>query len=284
MIEIESVIKTNLLFSSLDAYRKISEDALTKSSKVFHMFCSFCQDVTPMTLDMASKSWVDLRGQFGCQECGLCNRDRLLYESVISELTATRNHKILMFEFITHLFHRLKEKCPHLIGVEYGGGHLKSGDSFHFKKWNIVHQDMQKTSYEANSFDIIIHSDVLEHIPDPMLAMKEILRILKPGGKCYFSTPIYSNRFQHTQRAVVENGELRFLNGPAYHGNPLNPRGAPVFYEFGLNLLEDLNNVGFQTCYLVDHSLLKGIVSNNNPYTDIGHMWPIVVRCQKPIS
>jgi SAM-dependent methyltransferase len=41
----------------------------------------------------------------------------------------------------------------------------------------------------SNYFDIIICTEVLEHTLNPFNAVKELHRILKPGGKIYVSTP-----------------------------------------------------------------------------------------------
>ena len=42
---------------------------------------------------------------------------------------------------------------------------------------------------EDNSFDIIISTQVLEHVPDPDATIKEFKRILKPRGLLYFACP-----------------------------------------------------------------------------------------------
>ena len=42
---------------------------------------------------------------------------------------------------------------------------------------------------ENNFFDIIICTEVLEHTLNPFNAVKEIYRILKPGGICFATTP-----------------------------------------------------------------------------------------------
>jgi len=41
----------------------------------------------------------------------------------------------------------------------------------------------------SNSFDIIICTEVLEHTLNPFDAVKEIHRLLKPGGRVFVSTP-----------------------------------------------------------------------------------------------
>jgi 2-polyprenyl-3-methyl-5-hydroxy-6-metoxy-1,4-benzoquinol methylase len=40
-----------------------------------------------------------------------------------------------------------------------------------------------------DSFDVIICTEVLEHVNDPFGAMKEMRRLLKKGGRIYASTP-----------------------------------------------------------------------------------------------
>lgn len=40
-----------------------------------------------------------------------------------------------------------------------------------------------------NSFDLVICTEVLEHVANPFAAATEINRILKPGGKTYITTP-----------------------------------------------------------------------------------------------
>jgi 2-polyprenyl-3-methyl-5-hydroxy-6-metoxy-1,4-benzoquinol methylase len=43
--------------------------------------------------------------------------------------------------------------------------------------------------FEDNSFDSIISFQVIEHIEDDALFLKEIYRVLKPGGMAYLTTP-----------------------------------------------------------------------------------------------
>jgi len=41
----------------------------------------------------------------------------------------------------------------------------------------------------SNQFDTVLFTEVLEHVPDPVLAIKEIYRVLRPGGKLILSAP-----------------------------------------------------------------------------------------------
>ena len=49
--------------------------------------------------------------------------------------------------------------------------------------------DAQDMSFEIETFDLVLMFEVLEHIPNPFLAISEIHRVLKPGGHLYLSTP-----------------------------------------------------------------------------------------------
>lgn len=47
--------------------------------------------------------------------------------------------------------------------------------------------DSLNICFAENCFDAIICAQVYEHVPDAELMMKEIFRVLKPGGVCYFA-------------------------------------------------------------------------------------------------
>ncbi len=49
--------------------------------------------------------------------------------------------------------------------------------------------DITNIPVEDNSFDGIILSEVLEHVPEPKKVINEAYRILKPGGKAFICTP-----------------------------------------------------------------------------------------------
>ncbi len=55
--------------------------------------------------------------------------------------------------------------------------------------------DAANTEFPANSFDTVIMNDAMEHVDKPAEVLKEIKRILKPGGKLFVNFPPYNHPF-----------------------------------------------------------------------------------------
>lgn len=58
-----------------------------------------------------------------------------------------------------------------------------------FKKDNLEFAigDAMNMDYPENKFDVVMCAHVYEHVPDTNRLIREIYRILKPGGVCYFA-------------------------------------------------------------------------------------------------
>ena len=53
-----------------------------------------------------------------------------------------------------------------------------------------VKLDVQHMPFSNKEFDVVICNHVLEHVPDDRLAIREIFRVLKPGGYAILQVPV----------------------------------------------------------------------------------------------
>lgn len=57
--------------------------------------------------------------------------------------------------------------------------------------------------FPDNSFDFVYASNLLHHIPDPKIAIQEMYRVLKPGGKACFWDPLKHNPIINVYRRIA---------------------------------------------------------------------------------
>jgi SAM-dependent methyltransferase len=69
------------------------------------------------------------------------------------------------------------------------GEDYKRADFYRTETVDIVTDIMDMKEINSNTYDTIICTDVLEHIPNPFKATEEIGRIIKKGGLLFLTTP-----------------------------------------------------------------------------------------------
>lgn len=126
----------------------------------------------------------------------------------------------------------MMRNCPNYVQSGYFQT-IPFGEVVH----GIRNEDLENQTFENNTFDLVIHLDVMEHLYHPFKALKEIHRTLKPGGVCLFTVPTEYDRVSSEQVAFMEDGKLRIIGEPEYHGNPQNPEaGSLVTWRYGYDL------------------------------------------------
>ena len=96
-------------------------------------------------------------------------------------------------------------------------------------------EDITALTFRDESFDLIISSDVIEHVLDLEKAFSETARVLRPFGAHLFTVP---PRPKTKKRSEVVDGEVRHLETPEYHRDPLCPAGILAVWDIGADLPE----------------------------------------------
>jgi 2-polyprenyl-3-methyl-5-hydroxy-6-metoxy-1,4-benzoquinol methylase len=93
---------------------------------------------------------------------------------------------------------------------------------------NALAADAHQLPFADNAFDLVILSDVLEHVKKPAIVVREVDRVLRPGGLLYASLP---NRYSI----------LNLISDPHYQvpGVGLMPRWMAAWYVVKLLRITD---------------------------------------------
>jgi SAM-dependent methyltransferase len=109
----------------------------------------------------------------------------------------------------------------------------------------VPSEDLTRLSFPDDAFDLILMTDVLEHVPDLDAAFAEMRRVLRPGGCVVLTVPVLMNRLTRKRAEPDGRGGMRLLLPPSHHGAPgTTTDDLLVVHEFGKDVV-DLLQRGF---------------------------------------
>ncbi|TNJ45775.1 class I SAM-dependent methyltransferase [Tamlana fucoidanivorans] len=206
-------------------------------------FCPCCEK---NTVFIANHHW--LRDHFKCNNCGCIPRERALmqvikkqypnweYLTIHESSPGNRGHSVL-----------LRQKVDNYIQTHYFPNKKLGGLVNGYRNENLEQQ-----TFEEECFDLVVTSDVMEHIYHPDQAFKEIHRTLKQGGAHVFSVPLV-NKHKTSERwaNLGDNGVLEFLQEPDWHDNPIDKKGSPVTFHWGYDIKEYIEKHTDAECEII---------------------------------
>jgi len=236
--------------------------ALLKSGGTHRFYCHAHRGTGRLlhSPDAVTETGYYWRESGACSECAAITRIRLAAEWFHRAAFNYRQPRIYLTEQLTPLYKIMRTSYPAILGSEFVpdadeqraatrtlASYLEDATA------TIHHEDVCNLSFADQSIDLAGCFDVLEHVPDYARALREFCRILAPGGQLLLTAPFLNASPLTLVRARIENGELRHLETPEYHGNPTHGEGGILcFYHFGWDLLDALRGAGFRSVALLD--------------------------------
>ncbi|MEZ0471428.1 glycosyltransferase family protein [Luteimonas salinilitoris] len=159
-------------------------------------YCPVCETAVE---DFIAGGVVVKRKRARCPNCGVLERHRLMALYLRSD---------------TPLFDGRPRRLLHVAPEPPIAGILSKLENVSYLSADLcsehvmVKMDLTDIQYPDESFDAIVCSHVLEHIPDDAKAMREMFRILTPGGIAVIQVPVYGETTYEDFSITSEEGRL----------------------------------------------------------------------------
>lgn len=119
-----------------------------------------------------------------------------------------------------------------------------------------TNQNLERLTFPDASFDVVVTSDVMEHVRLDDRAHREIRRVLRPGGYYVFTVPHFRDRETLVRVRIVDPADPtqdEELLPREYHGDANSEDGRALAYRgYGTDLDETLARLGFEVAYTRD--------------------------------
>lgn len=164
-----------------------------------HRYCPCCAQSFRRFLPKGQP----LRPEAECPNCGALERTRLLWLFLQQEIKASETQAILHVAPERSIFNRLK-KWPRYEDVDLNPANARQV------------MDITAIAKPDATYDLILCSHVLGHIPDEAAALRELKRVLKPMGMIIFMSLLDLQASQTKEELNIQKPEER----KQFYGEP----------------------------------------------------------------
>lgn len=175
---------------------------------------------------------------------GLLSRHRavlLLLERFLADGTLPARNELRLYctEAITPFAQRLQELFPQFLGSEF------LPDPQHSLRGRVAHQDLCALTLPEASQDAVICNEVFEHLYNLPAALRQISRVLRPGGLLLTTFPFaYASDITLIRARHNTEGEPELIAPEERHGNPVDGAGSLVYQVPGWDILDQARDAG----------------------------------------
>jgi SAM-dependent methyltransferase len=117
-----------------------------------------------------------------------------------------------------HFLRAAREAGFEVCGIELDAG--RASQLAHTMNVHIECSAIEHTQWPGNSCDVVYHCDLLSHFPEPLLALQQMTRLLRPDGVLFFEVGIVGGLADKWYDAVSDRSIPRhrwFFSEPALH-------------------------------------------------------------------
>ena len=175
--------------------------------------------------------------------CGMNTRMRTVVDWLVNIERAPSNARIYCTEATTSFFGVVARRYRNAIGSEYTPERAAPGT---VDDRGVRCEDLHQLTFSDNSFDYVVTLDVLEHVFSYEAALRELLRVLKPGGVAIMTVPFRFNQQTTVQRARLDGDTIEHLLPPIYHSDPVRKDGTLLVYDYGWDFVDCMHRLGWR--------------------------------------
>jgi SAM-dependent methyltransferase len=214
-------------------------------------FCNpgFCHCCRTDTTFIALRDW--LRDFYICQACGSTPRQRHVQYVLDTRFPGWETRELHESSPSSDYIARHSQRYH---SSQYLPG-VAPGDTVD----DVRCETVEALTFADESLDLFVTQDVLEHVFHPAVAIREIHRVLRPGGAHVFTAPKHKGLIATVQRASLRpDGTIDHPLPAEYHGNPVGDGRALVTYDYGYDfelLLSQWSGASVEVVHTLDRSL-----------------------------